>query len=68
MFSRPVDSGPMRPYGSSRSCPKCGNEFVTRKYIPHGDYIRRQCEGCGYAWNEAPLDAAEKDATAKDKL
>lgn len=45
----------------NKSCPKCGNTFVSRRYNGARDVLERKCNGCGFDWHERPLDSATKD-------
>lgn len=65
----------LRPFNENSRCPKCGHRFTVDRFEPASemnffghsfghteDHISRTCKRCQYAWKEAPLDAAKKDA------
>lgn len=45
-------------YSENRCCPKCGHGVVSTGYS-YG-LMKRQCQRCGYQWNEEPLDSEDE--------
>lgn len=63
----------MKPFDPDAKCPKCGGDVIRTNYhqelayfkttrcgLGFREHMHRQCAGCGYEWDEAPLDAARK--------
>ena len=56
----------MKAYDPEATCPKCGCILIGTKFESiQGlwglqEILHRICEGCGFKWNEAPLDADEQ--------
>lgn len=52
----------MNRFDPKRPCPKCGRDRVQTRHVEAHcpgakDRMERLCTGCGYRWNEEPLDA-----------
>lgn len=41
---------------ASRRCRKCGGSLCSLKYFAPADRIDVECQTCGFAWHEQPLD------------
>lgn len=60
----------MKPYQEKIECPKCGSQYITRKYIPCNDYPKNHCFyvpehlfhscECGFKWQTKTKDAESK--------
>lgn len=49
------------PFGTTKTRRKCGSNHIHTRFVSEGvprETMRRRCVGCGYSWDEAPLDAA----------
>jgi hypothetical protein len=55
----------LNDYFLRRHCPKCDNPLASTQYDKTINVLIRQCQCCGYIWQELPLDyAAEARAGA----
>lgn len=46
-------------YSSNSKCIKCGKSEAAAQYLPDSEMISRNCNNCGYGWEEIPMDQIE---------
>lgn len=70
------------PYtGSEVRCPKCGQQGASTRFLAHGhcehpsdvivgwqmnERLHRECDTCGYAWDEATAEQKTPASTGED--
>ena len=64
----------LEPFDAARTCPKCGSLDIYTRHMEQVEFryhescswrerrehMHRYCRGCGYPWDEAPLDAGKE--------
>ena len=56
----PVATDKLKNIKDVHECPKCQREDLNMRYDPVFDHIKVECEVCGYTFECAPADKADK--------
>ena len=70
----------MQAYNPNATCPKCGSEDIDTQFrqtkqaedavldgYSWGEFLRRDCQNCGYAWGQMTVAEAQKEIGRETK-